>query len=267
MPVAPAPERAPGVRTRGPWPEPRLLAAPERNRRMVDEPNLLPTLAPAPLRLSEARSRLLRELLTARATGRTADELATALAISRNAVQQQLSALEREGLVGVHELRSTGGRPSRAYTLTDHGIELFLGIMRMAESLLRHTQELFGEEGLQRARSDGGPAEVAPRLQGKAGEERCAGGEHPRRVGLRRLPRRRRQRARPELRVPSDRPNVRRGVPVRRHGAQEPWAATDHLPACDGRASCVFAPTGGKQTQITVQRHRSVKPRGNERAT
>lgn len=176
MPVAPAPERAPGVRTRGPWPEPRLLAAPERNRRMVDEPNLLPTLAPAPLRLSEARSRLLRELLTARATGRTADELATALAISRNAVQQQLSALEREGLVGVHELRSTGGRPSRAYTLTDHGLELFpRHYARMAESLLRHTQELFGEEGLQRVlvqMAEELSAEVAPRLQGKAGEER-----------------------------------------------------------------------------------------------
>ena len=40
--------------------------------------------------------RLLRELLGSRATGLTADELADAVAVSRNAVQQQLTALERE---------------------------------------------------------------------------------------------------------------------------------------------------------------------------
>ena len=136
----------------------------------------LPTLAPVPVRLSESRMRLLRELLAARASGRTADELADALAVSRNAVQQQLTALEREGLVAVLELRSTGGRPSRAYALTEPGLELFpRHYARMAEALLRHTQELFGEEGLQKVlvqMADELAADVAPRLAGKAGDQR-----------------------------------------------------------------------------------------------
>lgn len=136
----------------------------------------LPVLAPAPARLSEARMRVLRELLGARASGLTADELAETLAVSRNAVQQQLTALEREELVTVHELRSTGGRPSRAYTLTDAGLELFpRHYARMAEALLRHTQELFGEEGLEKVlgqMADELSAQVAPRLEGKVGEQR-----------------------------------------------------------------------------------------------
>src|SRR5690625_7578974 len=107
--------------------------------------------APAAGRLSEPRLRLMRELLGSRTTGRTADELVEALSSSRNAVSQQLSALERDGYVSVLELRSTGGRPSRAYTLTDAGLEVFpRQYARIADSLLRHTEELFGEEGLER---------------------------------------------------------------------------------------------------------------------
>lgn len=127
-------------------------------------------------RVSEARLRLLRELLGHRATGRTADELAEALAVSRNAVQQQLAALERDELVKVLELRSTGGRPSRAYTLTESAMELFpRHYARLADSLLRHTHELFGEEGLNRLldqMADELAAEMAPRLAGKEGTER-----------------------------------------------------------------------------------------------
>ena len=74
------------------------------------------------------------------------------------------------------EMRSTGGRPSRAYTLTDAGLELFpRHYARMAEALLRHTQELFGEEGLEKVltqMADELTARVAPRLEGKVGEER-----------------------------------------------------------------------------------------------
>lgn len=120
--------------------------------------------------------RLLRELLSNRASGRTADELADLLAVSRNAVQQQLSALEREGMVDVLELRSTGGRPSRVYTLTDAGLELFpRHYARMAESLLKHTQQLFGDEGLMALLKQMASElleDVGPRLEGKNGNER-----------------------------------------------------------------------------------------------
>src|SRR5690606_12216881 len=93
--------------------------------RRMDESLTPPMPMPAGGRLSEPRLKVLRELLGHRATGRTADELAAALEVSRNAVQQQLTALEGDGLVEVLELRSTGGRPSRAYTLTEAGMELF----------------------------------------------------------------------------------------------------------------------------------------------
>src|SRR5690554_6261970 len=126
-------------------------------------------LGTTPMRLSEPRMRLLRELLGVSVSGLTADELAEALSVSRNAVQQQLTGLEREGVVQVAELRSTGGRPSRAYALTDAGRELFpKHYARMAEALLRHTQEMFGEEGLRMVLAKMAAeltAEVAPRLE------------------------------------------------------------------------------------------------------
>lgn len=146
----------------------------------MDEPRQNPPpLAPmkaAAGRISEPRRRLLRELLGHRGTGRTADELAETLEVSRNAVQQQLSALERDDLIQVLELRSTGGRPSRSYTLTEAGMELFpRHYAQMAEALLRHTQELFGEKGLARLLEQMAEElmdEVAPRLEGKTGQER-----------------------------------------------------------------------------------------------
>ncbi len=134
----------------------------------------LPTAASSGV--SEPRRRLLRELLGHRTTGRTADELAAALAVSRNAVQQQLGALEKSGLVTVLELRSTGGRPSRAYTLTEAGLELFpRHYAQLAESLLRNAHELFGDEGLNRLLDRMAAeltAELAPRLEGLEGEAR-----------------------------------------------------------------------------------------------
>lgn len=108
--------------------------------------------------------------------GRTVEELAASLEVSRNAVQQQLTALERDGLIRVLGRRSTGGRPSRTYTLTEAGLELFpRRYALLAESLLRNTEELFGPEGLNRLlkrMADELAAEMAPRLTGKAGVAR-----------------------------------------------------------------------------------------------
>lgn len=57
--------------------------------------------------------------------GLTIDELAESLQITRPAVRQHLSALERDGLVGAGELRPTHGRPVRTYHLTERGWEAF----------------------------------------------------------------------------------------------------------------------------------------------
>src|SRR5690606_5213909 len=112
------------------------------------------THAPDPAtsaRLSDSRWRLLREVLRHRDAGRTVEELAEAMEVSRNAVQQHVTALERDGLVRVLELRSTGGRPGRAYTLTEAGLEVFpRSYAHMADGLLRHVRRAYGEAGLNR---------------------------------------------------------------------------------------------------------------------
>jgi predicted ArsR family transcriptional regulator len=127
-------------------------------------------------RVSESRLRLLSELLRHRGSGRTIEELSLALSVTRTAVQQHLTALERDGLVSRSALRSTGGRPSMSYTITAAGLELFpRGYARLAESLLRHSRALFGEAG-QSALLDAMAVELAGelhgRLTGTSGSER-----------------------------------------------------------------------------------------------
>ena len=67
---------------------------------------------------------LLRHLLHAE-QGLTLDQLAQHLAISRNAVMQHITALEKFKCIDNHYLPSQGGRPSKAYVLNDAGKSLF----------------------------------------------------------------------------------------------------------------------------------------------
>ncbi len=113
--------------------------------------NLLPTLPPATTSVSPSRLRLMTELFRNRGTGMTVDELSDCLAVSHNAVQQHLTALQRDGLVKVMATRATGGRPGRAYAPTDAGLELFpRRYAQLADGLIRHARELFGADGLER---------------------------------------------------------------------------------------------------------------------
>lgn len=75
-------------------------------------------------RLGQRQQGLLQALLSHRA-GMTVDELGRELDISRNAVNQHLASLEGNGFVENLSLSSTGGRPSKIYTLTESGLELF----------------------------------------------------------------------------------------------------------------------------------------------
>lgn len=70
---------------------------------------------------SGSRQEQILKLLLSSATGMSIDELATELDISRNAVKQHLVGLEKDQLVREAALNSTGGRPSRNYTLTEQG--------------------------------------------------------------------------------------------------------------------------------------------------
>ena len=71
------------------------------------------------------RDALLEELLRAKPAGLTLDELAGRLGVTRTAVRQQDTALERDGLVVHVGSRPSGRRPSRTYGLTHQGLESF----------------------------------------------------------------------------------------------------------------------------------------------
>ncbi|MEQ1739489.1 MAG: HTH domain-containing protein [Methyloglobulus sp.] len=72
-----------------------------------------------------SRQRQILELLLENKEGLCIDEMAKALHISRNAVQQHISVLELEGYLQAGELNKTAGRPVRRYVLTEAGINSF----------------------------------------------------------------------------------------------------------------------------------------------
>lgn len=74
--------------------------------------------------LGERQQSLLTALLHHR-KGLTVEELSGQLTISRNAVNQHLTYLGGNGFVQSILQESTGGRPSKVYTLTPNGLELF----------------------------------------------------------------------------------------------------------------------------------------------
>jgi len=74
--------------------------------------------------LSHRQQALLRHLLNSE-QGLTLDQLADLLEISRNAVKQHISVLEKISCIESRMLPSAGGRPSRAYTLTETGMAIF----------------------------------------------------------------------------------------------------------------------------------------------
>lgn len=76
------------------------------------------------LTLGQRQQSLLLSLLHNR-EGLTVDDLTRELDISRNAVNQHLSSLDSMGFLENAMLTSTGGRPSKIYTLSPVGLELF----------------------------------------------------------------------------------------------------------------------------------------------
>lgn len=64
-------------------------------------------------------------LLLEHKDGITIDKFVDHFGISRTAVNQHLTALERDGFVKVGRLQKSGGRPRKIYVLTDNGVNLF----------------------------------------------------------------------------------------------------------------------------------------------
>lgn len=101
-----------------------------------------------PVRQLDTRSALLDALLENKQDGLTLDQLATHLGVSRNAVRQHVTALERDGLVSATGMRQGTRRPSRTYGLTDSGAEEFpRRYDLLALSLLEALRDTIGDEG------------------------------------------------------------------------------------------------------------------------
>ena len=100
-----------------------------------------------PVRQLDTRSALLDALLENKQHGLTLEQLATHLGVSRNAVRQHVTALERDGLVTAQGMRAGSRRPSRTYGLTESGAEEFpRRYDLLALSLLEALRDTVGDE-------------------------------------------------------------------------------------------------------------------------
>ncbi len=71
------------------------------------------------------RQQQILKLLLENKAGLSIDEIATALDISRNAVQQHFTVLEKDGYIRTGAVSKTAGRPVRRFVLTEAGINSF----------------------------------------------------------------------------------------------------------------------------------------------
>lgn len=79
----------------------------------------------AKIEATDSTQRALMRTLLHNKGGLTVQALAQALDISRNAVRQHLTSLERDGLVAKGMTQPSGGRPEQLYVLTNEGNERF----------------------------------------------------------------------------------------------------------------------------------------------
>ena len=68
------------------------------------------------------RQHQILKLLLENKAGLSIDKIATALNISRNAVQQHFVVLKRDGYIQTGVLNKTAGRPVRSFVLTEAGV-------------------------------------------------------------------------------------------------------------------------------------------------
>jgi len=123
-----------------------------------------------------SRQQQILKLLLENKAGLSIDEIAAALAISRNAVQQHFTALERDGYIQTGGLNKTAGRPVRAYILTEAGINSFpKQYAWFSELILSNLKEEMGSEAFQRYLHKLGVSlsqNLLPQFEGKPSGER-----------------------------------------------------------------------------------------------
>ena len=113
----------------------------------------------------------LMRLLLRNKSGLTVDGIAEGLSVTRTAVNQHLASLERDGYVMRKEVVATGGRPSRAFGLSERGIHLFpknydMFSMKTLEALIDTIGEKAAKKVLERLGRDLG-TDLSSKLSGK----------------------------------------------------------------------------------------------------
>ena len=104
-----------------------------------------------PVKRLDTRSALLDALLEHKDEGMTLEQLSERLGVTRNAVRQHVTALERDGLVAASGMRPGVRRPSRTYGLTDLGAEEFpRRYDLLALSLLEALRDTVGDDVAER---------------------------------------------------------------------------------------------------------------------
>ena len=98
-----------------------------------------------------SRQQQILKLLLENKAGLSIDEIAAALNISRNAVQQHFAVLERDGYIQAGVLNKTAGRPVRSFILTEAGINSFpKQYAWFSELILTDLKNEMGSEAFQR---------------------------------------------------------------------------------------------------------------------
>ncbi len=122
------------------------------------------------------RQRQILDLLLKNREGLSIDEIAMALNISRNAIQQHLPSLEKERYIQTGDLKKTAGRPVRTFILTEQGLNFFPKQYGwFSELILSDLKQEMGSEGLKIYLQKLGKSlaqSLLPRFAGKNTEER-----------------------------------------------------------------------------------------------
>lgn len=126
--------------------------------------------------LGETQAALLRLLLRNK-EGLTVDAIAEGLSITRTAVNQHLTALERNGHVARRDFVATGGRPGRVFAISERGVALFpkkydLVSLKMLETMIESLGPLKARRQLDRIGAELG-AEVGETLSRKSLAQRA----------------------------------------------------------------------------------------------
>jgi len=95
------------------------------------------------------KQQMILQLLVQEKGGMTVDQFAQPLKISRSAIHQHMTVLERDGYLARSATIQTGGRPGTAYVLTDKGVHLFPKHYSLfADMLIKLIRQKIGSEGL-----------------------------------------------------------------------------------------------------------------------